>query len=134
MMFRDLCVPLTRLPFPCLELLASMATQVPWNTVCGSKCLQNQHKAPSCLLPWYQLPPMGSCTQGPLRNLSAHPIESLPRPLLARSLLVIQVPGVVLLMEASRGPACGPPKGWILEALNLWGLEELPKVEHEWDR
>ena len=40
-----------------------------------------------------------------------------------------QVPLVVLLMEASGGSTHGPQKGWILEALNLQGLEEWPEEE-----
>ena len=49
MMYRVLSIPLRRLPFPHLGLLASMATQVSGDTVCGSTCWVNQCKAPSCL-------------------------------------------------------------------------------------
>ena len=76
MMFGDLFVSPRRLPFPCLGLLASMETQVPGDTACRSMCLLNQPEAYNCLLPWYKLPPVGSCTQalgttsGPL-NFSA---------------------------------------------------------------
>ena len=36
---------------------------------------------------------------------------------------------MVLLTEASGGSSCGLQKGWILEALNLQGLEEWLKAE-----
>ena len=64
MVLGDLFVPFRRLPFSFLGLLTSMATQVSGYTACGSTCLLNQHEAPSCLLPWYQLPPMGSYPWG----------------------------------------------------------------------
>ena len=34
-------------------------------------------------------------------------------------------------METSGGSACGPQKGWILDALNLQHLDEWPEVEQE---
>ena len=66
MMVGDLSVPLRRLPSLHFGLLVNLVTLVCGDTACRSTCLLNWHKAPSCLSPWYKLPPMGSCTWGPL--------------------------------------------------------------------
>ena len=71
MTFRDLFVPPRRLPFPHLGWLASMSTQVSRDTACRSTCLLNLHEASSHLPLWFQLLPMGNCTQGPLEYRSA---------------------------------------------------------------
>ena len=41
---------------------------------------------------------------------------------------------MVLPTETLEESACGPQKGWILEALNLQGLKEWPKAEQEQGR
>ena len=80
---------------------------------------------------------MRSYTWGPLknpsclRNLSAHPIEVPTKAIVDKVAPANQVPPVVLLMETSGSSACGPQKGWILEELNLMGLDEWPKAEQE---
>ena len=61
-----------------------------------------------------------------LRNLSAHPIEVPAKVIVGKVTPANQVPLVVFLMEASRGSTHGPQKGWILETLNLQGLEDWP--------
>ena len=105
-MFGDWFVPPRRLPFPYLGLLASMATQVSGDTACGSMGLLNQHKVPNCLPLWFQLLPMGNCTQGPirvpicLRNLIAHPIEVPAKVIVGQVTPANQMPPVVLPMEA----------------------------------
>ena len=78
--------------------LASTATQVSRDTACRSMGLLNQHKAPNCLPLWFQLLPMGNCTQGLVGYRSAletwvpTSYRSLRRPLLARLLLPIRYP------------------------------------------
>ena len=44
-----------------------MASQTSGGTVCGFMCLPSQDRAPSCPLPLYQLPHMGSYAQAPPR-------------------------------------------------------------------
>ena len=105
-MFRDLFLPLRRLPFPHLGLLASMATQVSGGIACGSTCLLNQHEAPYCLLPWYQLPPMGSfpmvlsSTNLP-KKPEHHAIKVPTNSIAGKVVPANQVPLVVLPLEAS---------------------------------
>ena len=97
-MFGDQFILPRRLPFSHLGLLASMATQVSWDTACRSMCLLNQHDAPNCQLLWFQLLPMGNCTQGPLkvpmylRHLSAHPIEVPAKAIVGQVASANQVP------------------------------------------
>ena len=45
--------------------------------------------------------------------------------------LANQVPLVVLPIEDSGESTHDPQKDWILEELNLWGLEEWPKEEQD---
>ena len=71
MVFEELFIPPRRLPFLHLGLLASTATWVSGDTACWSTCLLNQHNALNCLPLWFQLLPMGNCTQGPLEYQSA---------------------------------------------------------------
>ena len=59
-----------------------------------------------------------------LRNLTVHPIVIPAKVVIGKVSLGNQVPLVVLLMEASGESACDPQKDWILEELNLQGLEE----------
>ena len=64
-----------------------------------------------------------------LRNLSAHPIEIPTKAIVGQATPANQVPPVVLPTEASHRSNPGSKKGWILEALNLQGLEEWPEAE-----
>ena len=66
-----------------------------------------------------------------LRNLSAHPIVVPTKEIVGKVALANQVLPVVLLMETFRESACCPWKEWILQKLNLQGLEEWPEVEQE---
>ena len=63
--------------------------------------------------------------------MSAHPIEVSTKAIVGKVAPANQVLPVVLWMETSEGSACGPQKGWILEALNLQGLEEWPEAKQE---
>ena len=66
-----------------------------------------------------------------LRNLSVHAIEVPTKAIVGKVTPANWVPPMVLLMETSEGSTHNPQKGWILEELNLQGLEEWPKVEQE---
>ena len=63
--------------------------------------------------------------------MGAHPIEVPAKANVGQVTPANQVPSVVLPMEASVGLTHGSQKGWILEALNLQGLEEWPRAEQE---
>ena len=66
-----------------------------------------------------------------LWNMSVHPIEVSSKALIDKVTPANQVLLVVLLMETLGQSACGPQKGWILKALNLQDLKELPQAEQE---
>ena len=67
------------------------------------------------------------------QNLSDHSVEIPTKAVVGQVRLANQVPPVVLPAETS-GVHLQPPKGWILEALNLQGLGEWPEAEQEWAR
>ena len=86
---------------------------------------------PSSMVPtamYEELHPESSCRPICLRNLCAHPIEVPAKAIVGKVTPANQVPLVVLLKEASRGPNHGPQKGWMLEALNLQDLQEWPEA------
>ena len=136
-MFGDRFITTQQVTIPCLRLLVSTATQVSGDTACGSTCLLHLHKAPNCLPLWVPTATYGELHPGScrvpicLRNLSAHPIEVPAKAIVGWVTPANQVPPVVLPMEASGGSSHGSKKGWILEALNLQGLDEWPEAEHE---
>ena len=66
-----------------------------------------------------------------LRNLSTQAIVIPAKVVVRKVTLANQVPPVVLPMGALGEPTYGPWKGWILEELNLQGLEEYPKEEQD---
>ena len=66
-----------------------------------------------------------------LRNSSAHPIVVPTTAIVGKVALANQVLLVVLLMKTPGESAHGPWKGWILEELNLQGLDEWPEAEQE---
>ena len=66
-----------------------------------------------------------------LKNLSAHAIEVPTKVIVSKIILANEIPPVVLLMRTLQESACCPQKGWILEELNLQGLEKWPEVEQE---
>ena len=66
-----------------------------------------------------------------LRNLSAHPIQVPVKAIVGQFTPANQVPLVILPMEVSGGSTHGSQKGCILEALNLWGLEEWLEAEQD---
>ena len=106
-----------------------MAYQTSEGTVCGSTCSQSQHGAPGCLPPLYWLPHMGSYTKAPLvpiclRNLGAHPIVIPTKVIIGKVAPANQVPPVALPMETSWMSACCFQKDWLLDELNLQGLED----------
>ena len=59
-----------------------------------------------------------------LRNLSAHPIEVPTKVFVGKVAQANQVLPVALSLEASGETAHNPQKDWILEDLNLQGIEE----------
>ena len=136
MMSRGMSVRHRRSPFLCVGPSIYMATLTSEGAVCRSTCLLSQHRAPSCPLPLYQLPHMEVTPRLLLlpiclRNLSAHPIVILAKVVVGRDVLANWVPPVVLQMGTSGESTCGPWKDWILEELNLQGLEEWPKEEQD---
>ena len=66
-----------------------------------------------------------------LRNLGACPIVLPTKVVVGKVALANQVPPVVLPMGTLGESTSGPQKDWILEELNLQGLEEWPKEEQE---
>ena len=66
-----------------------------------------------------------------LRNLSPHPIVMPTKEIIGKVTQANWVPLVVLPMEASGKPTCDPWKYWILEEVNLQGLEEWPEEEQD---
>ena len=66
-----------------------------------------------------------------LRNLSACPIDVPAQAIVGQVAPANQVPIVVLPTEASGGSTHGSKKGWILEVLNLQGLEDWLEAEQE---
>ena len=66
-----------------------------------------------------------------LGNLSANPIVIPAKVVVGKVTLANQVPPVALPIRTLGESTCGPQKGWILEELNLQGLEEWPKDEQD---
>ena len=66
-----------------------------------------------------------------LRDLSAHSIEVPTKVIVGKAALANHVLPVVLPMETPRESTYNPQKGWILEKLNLQGLEEWHEAEQE---
>ena len=65
-------------------------------------------------------------------ELSAHPIIVPTKIVVGKVTPANRVPLVVLPMGTSGESACGPQYDWILEELNLQGLEEWLREEQEW--
>ena len=63
--------------------------------------------------------------------MSAYPIEVPAEAIVVQITPANQVPPVILPKEATGGSTHDSQKGWILEALNLQGLEERPEAEQE---
>ena len=90
---------------------------------------------PSCLLPLCQLLFMGSCTWDPPKYQSAietwvlSPLWSQPKFFIREVTPANQVSLVTLPMGTSGGSASGYQAVWILDELNLQGLEDWPENE-----
>ena len=76
----------------------------------------------------------GHCIQICLRNLGAHPIVIQAKVVIRKVTPANQVPPVTLPMETSGGSANGFQEDWILDELNLHGLEDWPKNEQRQTR
>ena len=68
-------------------------------------------------------------SQVPIWNMSAHPIKVPVKAHVGKVAPANQVAPAVLPTETSGRSTCSPQKGWILEALDLQGLEDLPEAE-----
>ena len=66
-----------------------------------------------------------------LCNLSAHSLKIPTKMVVGQVMPANQVPMVALPTVTSEESIGNPHKGWILEALNLQGLREWPKLEQE---
>ena len=66
-----------------------------------------------------------------LHNLGTHSIEIPMKTVVGQVVPANQVPLVVLLTRTSEESNSKPKNGWILEALDLQGLEEWPEPEQE---
>ena len=64
-------------------------------------------------------------------NLSAHSIEVPTKAIVGKVALANWVMPVVLLMATLGGSAHSPQNGWILEEMNLHGLEEWHDAKRE---
>ena len=60
--------------------------------------------------------------------MSAHPIVVPATVIIGKVAPVNQVQPITLLTGTSGESACGPQKDWILDDLNLQGLENWPKA------
>ena len=108
----------------------TMARQTSEGTGCRSMCLQSQPRLPTSIVPaaTYEELLLGSswvfiC----LMNLGACPFV-VPAKVIVRNVTpASQLPLVTLLTVALGGPASGYWKDWILDELNLQGLEDWPK-------
>ena len=66
-----------------------------------------------------------------LCNMSAHAMEIPAKMVVGQVIPANQVPLVVHLTRTAKEATINPPKGWVLEALDLQGLKEWPESEQE---
>ena len=66
-----------------------------------------------------------------LHNLSTHSIEIPTKTMVGQVAPTNQVPLIVLPTRTSKESNDKPQKGWVLEALDLQGLKEWPKLEQK---
>ena len=78
-----------------------------------------------------ELHPCSSWVPICLRNLGSHPTVIPAKVVVGKVTPANKVPPVVLLMGTLEKATCGPKKDWILEELDLQGLEEWAKEEQE---
>ena len=69
-----------------------------------------------------------------LCNMSARAVEIPARTVVGQLIPANQVPLVVHLTRTATETVTKVPKGWVLEALDLQGLEEWPESEWKWAR
>ena len=69
-----------------------------------------------------------------LHNMSTCAIEIPARTVVGQLIPANQVPHVVHPTRTATESVTKVPKGWVLEALDLQGLEEWPKLEQKWAR
>ena len=69
-----------------------------------------------------------------LHNMSACAIEIPARTVVGQLIPANQVPPVVHPTRTAAETVTKVPKGWVLEALDLQGLEEWPELEQKWAR
>ena len=78
---------------------------------------------------YWELHPGSSWVPVCLRNLSAHSIVIPAKVIIGKVTSANQVPLVAFLMGTLGESACGPQKDWILDELNLQGLQDWPEEE-----
>ena len=66
-----------------------------------------------------------------LYNMSACAVEIPAKMVVGQVIPANQVPPVVHLTRTAKEATINPPKGWVLEALDLQGLKEWPESEQE---
>ena len=66
-----------------------------------------------------------------LHNMSTHAMEIPTKMVVGQVIPANQVPLVVHPTRTTKEAAINPPKGWVLEALDLQGLKEWPESEQE---
>ena len=64
-----------------------------------------------------------------LCNMSTRAMEIPPKTVVGQVIPANQVPPVVHLTGTAKEATINPPKGWVLEALDLQGLKEWPELE-----
>ena len=64
-----------------------------------------------------------------LCNMSTRAMEIPPKTVVGQVIPAKQVPLVVHLTRTAKEATINPPKGWVLEALDLQGLKEWPESE-----
>ena len=77
------------------------------------------------LHPGYSWVPICLC------NMSVHAMEILAKTVVGQVIPTNQVPPVVHLTRTAKEAIINPPKGWVLEALDLQGLKEWPESEQQ---
>ena len=125
-----------RSPFPHLGPSTYTAAQTSEGIACRSPCLLIQHGPPAAHFHGsnhyiWELHPDSSQVPICLRNLSTYPIVIPTEVVVSKVTPANWVSPVALPAESSGKTAHNPQKKWILEELNLQGLEEWPREEQD---